>query len=246
MRLTRPAINPNGEGDLATFCGTCAFAPVCLPAGYDKTALAELHCIIEHIGPLAADTHVFRARGTFNAVYAVRAGTVKTFVIDENGREQVLGFHFPGELIGLNAIYPAQYPCSAITLDATTLCRFSFPAMAALAAKVPGIQETLFRLLSQDIGRSSVLVGDYSADERLAAFLVMLADRFEARGYSSTRFTLSMSRSDIANYLRLAPETVSRILRRFQDDGLLRIERRDVELLQPDGMRKLARCVLGR
>lgn len=244
--MRRPAINLEGEGDLATFCGTCAFAPVCLPAGYDKTALAELHCIIEHIGPLAPETHVFRARGTFNAVYAVRAGTVKTFVIDETGREQVLGFHFPGELIGLNAIYPAQYPCSAITLDSTTLCRFSFPAMAALATKVPGIQETLFRLLSQDIGRSSVLVGDYSADERLAAFLVMLADRFEARGYSPTRFTLSMSRSDIANYLRLAPETVSRILRRFQDDGLLKIERRDVELLDPAAVRGLARCVLGR
>ena len=243
---TPRGINPKGEGDAETFCGTCAFAPVCLPAGYDKAALAELHCIIEHVGPFPPDTHVFLARGAFNAVYAVRAGTVKTYVLDESGREQVLGFHFPGELIGLNAIYPAQYPCSAVTLDSATLCRFSFPAMAALATKVPGIQETLFRLLSQDIGRSSLLAGDYSADERLAAFLVTLADRFAARGYSATRFNLSMSRGDIANYLRLAPETVSRILRRFQDDGLIAIDRRAVELTDPARIRQLARCIVER
>ena len=245
MGLPR-GINLKGEGDAETFCGTCAFAPVCLPAGYDKAALAELHCVIEHVGPFPAETHVFRARDPFTAVFAVRAGTVKTYVLDEGGREQVLGFHFPGELIGLNAIYPAHYPCSAVTLDSATLCRFSFPAMAALATRVPGIQETLFRLLSQDIGRSSLLAGDYSADERLAAFLLTLGERFEARGYSGTRFNLSMSRGDIVNDLRLAPETVSRILRRFQDDGLIRIDRRLVEIDDLPKMKHLARCILTR
>ena len=240
----RRAIAPEGEGDEFTFCGSCAFASVCLPNGYDKSALAALHMIIEHVGPFPAETHVFRAHDPFLAVFAVRAGTVKTYVIDDEGREQVLGFHLPGELIGLNAIWSAQYPCNAVTLENATLCRFSFPAMAELATRVPNLQQQLFRLMSKDIVDSSLLGGDFSADERLAAFLVRLSQRYAARGYSPTRFRLTMSRADIANYLRLAPETVSRVLRRFQDEALIDVDRREFELAQPERLAHLARSVL--
>jgi len=240
----RAPINPHGEGDDLTFCGTCAFAPVCLPAGYDKAALASLHTIIEHVGPFPPGHHVFRAHDPFTAIYAVRAGTIKTSLVDDQGREQVLGFYLPGELVGLNAIYPAQYPCDAIALDTLTLCRFSFGAIAQLATRMPDLQQQLFRLLSKDIGTSSLLAGDFSADERMAAFLVGLSRRFAARGYSATRFRLTMSRADIANYLRLAAETVSRVLRRFQDDGLLHIDRRDLELLDAPRIAHIARSVL--
>jgi CRP/FNR family transcriptional regulator len=243
-RLRPRAINPDGEGNDLEFCGSCAFAGVCLPEGYDKSALAELHCLIEHVGPYGADDPVFRVGERFGAVYAVRSGMVKTCLVDDAGREQVLGFHLPGELIGLNGIYAARYPCDAIALDTTTLCRFSFPAMAMLAQKVPRLQEQLFRLMSKDILSASMLAGDFSADERLAAFLVDLADRHARRGLSATRMVLAMPRTDIANYLRLAAETVSRVLRKFQDDGLIVVDRRDVELRQPDALRRLGRSVL--
>jgi CRP/FNR family transcriptional regulator len=233
-----------GEGDAQRFCHTCAFAPVCLPAGYDKTALNQLHCLIEHIGPYAAGEHIFRTGDSFGAVYAVRAGMVKTALVDELGREQVLGFFLPGELVGLNAIYPERYPCNAIALDAVTLCRFSFPAMATLAARLPKLQEQLFRLMSKDIGNASLLAGDWSADERLAAFLLGLSRRFAERGFSPRRFRLTMSRADIASYLRLAAETVSRVLRRFQDDALIVVSRREVELLDSERLAHLARCIL--
>ncbi len=238
------AINPEGEGNEFEFCGTCAFANVCLPEGYDKTSLAELHCLIEHVGPYGANEHVFRLGERFGAVYAVRAGMVKTCLVDEAGREQVLGFHLPGELIGLNGVYAARYPCDAITLDTTTLCRFSFPAMATLAQKLPRLQEQLFRLMSKDILRGSMLAGDFSADERLAAFLVDMADRHARRGLSAVRMVLVMSRTDIANYLRLAAETVSRVLRKFQDEGLIAVDRREVELRDPDALRRIGRAVL--
>lgn len=240
----RRAINPDGEGDEFAFCGTCAFAPVCLPQGFDKAALADLHCLIEHVGPYAAGATIFKFNEAFDAVFAVRGGAIKTFVVDDQGREQVLGFYLPGEVVGLNGVYPARYPCSAVALDTTTVCRFSFPAMATLATRIPGIQQQLFRLMSKDIGQASMLAGDFTADERLAAFLVGMADRFAARGFSATRFRLLMSRADIANYLRLATETVSRVLRRFQDDGLIAVERREVELRDPARLRHLGRSVL--
>lgn len=232
------------DGDALLFCSTCVFGEICLPDGFDKAALEELHCLVEHVGPFRAGDRLFRTNEPFGAIYAVRAGTVKTSLVDEEGNEQVLGFHLPGEMVGLNAIHPARYPCDAIALDTVYVCRFSFPALSTLATRMPDVQQKLFRLLSADIGKASLLSGDHTADERLAAFLITLAERYSARGFSGTEFRLSMARSDIANYLRLATETVSRVLRRFQDQKLIDVDGREVKLLEPAALRQLARCIL--
>ncbi|MCL6618355.1 MAG: helix-turn-helix domain-containing protein [Thermomonas hydrothermalis] len=232
------------DGDELQFCSTCAFSHACLSQGMDKSALRDLHVLVEHAGPFHAGDTLFHEGDPFDAIAAVRAGCVKTRVIDRDGREHVLGFHFPGEIIGLNAIAGDRYPCDAIALDTVMLCRFSFPKISVLATRVPGLQRELFRLLSRDIGRASLLAGDWSAEQRMAAFLVGLSRRLAARGFSATRFQLSMSRTDIANYLRLAPETVSRVLRRLQDEGVLAVDRRDVELRDPDALEALAAPIL--
>ena len=242
-RTTRRAATAD-DGDELRFCSTCAFSSACLDNGYDKSRLHELHILVEHVGPYREGEHIFREGVPFGAIAAVRAGTVKTYVTDRDGRETVLGFFLPGELIGLNAISQDRYPCNAVALDSVALCRFSFPMMATLATRVPGIQQQLFRLLSEDIGKASLLSGDYSAEERLAAFLVTLSRRYAARGFSPTRFSLTMSRTDIANYLRLAPETVSRVLRRLQDAGVIAVDRRELALTDPLRLETLARHVL--
>ena len=232
------------DGDAFTFCSTCAFSQACLSEGMDKRALNDLHVLVEHVGPLHAGDHLFREGDAFEAIAAVRAGTVKTYVVDREGREHVLGFHLPGEVIGLDAIDGEHYPCNAIALDTVMLCRFSFPKIAVLASRLPGLQQHLFRLLSRDIGRAALLAGDWSADQRMAAFLVQFSRRLAARGFSARRFQLTMARTDIANYLRLAPETVSRVLRRFQTEGLLKVDRREVELVGKDTLEALAAPVL--
>lgn len=232
------------DGDALHFCSTCAFSQACLAEGMDKRALMDLHVLVEHIGPFHAGEHIFREGDPFEAIAAVRAGTVKTYVIDRDGREHVLGFHLPGEVIGLNAIDGDHYPCNAIALDTVMLCRFSFPKIAVLATKLPGLQRQLFRLLSRDIGRAALLAGDWSADQRMAAFLVGLSRRLAARGFSPHRFQLTMARTDIANYLRLAPETVSRVLKRFQEEGVLLVDRREVEIVRREKLEGLAGHVL--
>ncbi|HEX7046805.1 MAG TPA: helix-turn-helix domain-containing protein [Gammaproteobacteria bacterium] len=232
------------DGDEFHFCSTCAFSAACLAQGYDKSDLRDLHVLVEHIGPFHKGETLFRTGEPFTAIAAVRAGTVKTSVTDADGNEQVLGFYLPGEVIGLNAIHAAQYPCDAIALDTVVVCRFSFPKMAMLATRMPGLQSQLFKLLSLDIGKAGLLAGDYSADERLAAFLIALSRRFAARGFAPNRFELTMARTDIANYLRLAAETVSRVLRHFQNDGLIHVDRRELTILDREGLEALARKVL--
>ena len=247
----KPAVFPRqdertlaDDGDRLHFCSTCAFSQACLDEGMDKGGLRDLHMLVEHVGPFHAGDHIFREGDPFEAIAAVRAGTVKTYVIDRDGREHVLGFHLPGEVIGLDGIDGDRYPCNAVALDTAMLCRFSFPKISVLAAQLPGLQRHLFRLLSRDIGRAALLAGDWTADQRMAAFLIGLSRRLAARGFSAHRFQLTMARTDIANYLRLAPETVSRVLRRFQQDGLLQVDRRELQLVDRVRLEELAEPVL--
>jgi CRP/FNR family transcriptional regulator len=232
------------DGDALTFCSTCAFSQACLAQGMNKRELLDLHVLVDHVGPFHPGDHVFREGDPFDAIAAVRAGTVKTYVVDRDGSERVLGFHLPGEVIGLDAIDGEHYPCNAVALDTVALCRFSFPRMAELATRLPSLQQHLFRLLSRDIAAATRLTGDWSADQRMAAFLVGLSHRLAARGFSPRRFQLTMARTDIGNYLRLAPETVSRVLKRFQDEGLVVVDRREVELSDVARLEALAEPVL--
>jgi CRP/FNR family transcriptional regulator len=240
----RPSRAAANDGDEFRFCSTCAFSAACLDQGFDKSRLRELHVLVEHVGPFEEGAHIFREGDPFEAIAAVREGTVKTYVNDAEGREQVLGFFLPGEIIGLNAISQARYPCNAVALDAVSLCRFSFPNIAALATRVPGLQQQLFKLLSEDIGKAALLAGNFTADERMAAFLVSLSRRQAARGASPTHLQLAMTRTDIANYLRLASESVSRGLSRLQDAGIVRVDRRHVEITDPARLADLARHII--
>ena len=228
------------DGDEVRFCSTCAFSAACLAQGMDKRDLRDLHVLVEHVGPLAAGSHIFREGEAFNAIAAVREGTVKTWRVDREGREQVLGFHLPGEVIGLSAIDAERYPCNADALDPVQLCRFSFARVATLATRLPGLQRELFRLLSRDIAHAERLAADLPADARLAGFLLELSARTARPGGAVSRLRLAMPRADIANYLRLAPETVSRLFRRFRDESLLQVRGREVEISDRVRLTKIA------
>lgn len=223
-------------------CGTCSLSELCLPMGLHRGDVEKLEELIAPHGPLHAEDHLFRVNDPFRAIYAVRGGCFKTYLVDESGREQVLGFHLPGELIGLDAIWPEKHQCNAVALDTSSVCELPYSEVSQLASQVPSLQQTLFRLLSRDIGDSHTLAGDLTAEQRIAAFLLSLSSRLKLRGYSETHLTLAMPRRDIANYLRLATETVSRVFTRFEKDGMIAVDRRDVRLTDIERLRKLGHC----
>lgn len=212
-------------------CSRCSLAELCLPVGLSQKDMERLDALVETPAPLHADEHLYRVGDSFESLYAVHSGYFKTYVYDDTGREQVLGFHLPGELMGLGGIYPEHHVANAVALDTATVCRLQYNALSALAAQIPGLQKQLFRLMSKDIRGLQALSGDFTAEERLASFLMSLSSRLHLRGYSATEFLLAMKRRDIANYLRLATETVSRVFARFEEDGLISVERRDVRIL---------------
>ena len=247
----RPPRGPSGnttpnpaaanDGDELNFCSTCAFSDACRSQGYgDKGALSELHVMVDHVGPYHAGDYIFRAGETFDSIAAVRAGMVKTFVDDSLGNEQVLGFSLPGEVIGLNAIHGSRYPCNAAALDTVHLCRISFPRISMLASRMPGLQAKLFSLLSAEIGKAAMLAANYRTEERMAAFLLDISSRYARRGFSANRFNLTMTRTEIANYLGLAAETGCRVLRRRSDEEVIAVKQREILLLQPERLALMA------
>ncbi|HSC46698.1 MAG TPA: helix-turn-helix domain-containing protein, partial [Gammaproteobacteria bacterium] len=193
--------------------------------------------------PMHEGDHLFRVGDAFKAVYAVRAGSYKSYTVDSEGREHVLGFHLPGELLGLEAIYPARHVSNAVALDTASVCVLPYDRLQELAGEIGGLRNQLFRLMSKDIADAAALAGDFTAEERIAAFLLGLSRRFQQRGFSSQEFNLTMSRRDIANYLRLAPETVSRVFARFEKTKLIAVKQREIRLLDIARLQELGRCL---
>ncbi len=151
----------------------------------------------------------------------------------------MLGFHLPGEIIGLDAIDQDAHACSAKVLETSAICEIPFSRLEELTASISSLQHQMFRLLSKEISHDTdmlLLLGKKNAEERLAAFLLSMSRRLQKRGLSATDFYLSMSRHEIGNYLGLAVETVSRLFTRFQDDGLMRVDRKHIELLDVDAL----------
>jgi CRP/FNR family transcriptional regulator len=134
-----------------------------------------------------------------------------------------------------------MHTANVVALDTSAVCTLTFESVTSMARHMPELQTELFRIMSARISELETIVGDLSADERIAMFLLSLSERFARRGYSEREFILAMSRRDIASFLRLATETVSRVLARFQKAGLLRVDRKQVRIRDLDELRRVAR-----
>lgn len=223
-------------------CSTCSLRELCLPVGLNPEEMRELDALISQGRPIKRGEGLYRAGEPFRSLYAVRVGFFKSSVISEDGREQVTGFHMSGELMGMDAISTDTHTCDAIALEDSEVCELPFADIEILSRNVPVLQHHLYKVMSREIVRDHgvmLLLGNMKAEERLAAFLLNLSQRFAIRGYSATSFHLRMTREEIGSYLGLKLETVSRILSRFQDQGLIKVQNRLIEIIDHDGIKKI-------
>lgn len=229
--------------DLKIACENCSLSRLCLPMGLDQTDIERLDQIVSRNKPYHRNDYLFREGDVFRGIYAVKTGSIKTYVSREDGSDQVLGFHLPGEIIGLDAIESGTHGCTAKILETTAVCLIPYEKLEKLSVEIPSLQHQMFRLMSREISNESnmlILLGKKNADERLATFLLSLSQRYKQRGFSSQEFNLSMSRNEIGNYLGLAVETISRLFTRFQDEGILKVERKHVELLDIEALKRIS------
>lgn len=177
--------------------------------------------------------YLYRYGAEFTALFGIHAGSFKSVLLTEDGREQVTGFHMAGEMLGLDGIGADHYNGDAIALEDGEVIEIARDALELLVRHEPLLQRELFKMLASEIQRERalmLLLGSMRAEERLAAFLLNLSQRLAVRGYSATRFILRMTREEIGSLLGLKLETVSRILSRFAAERIIRVHNREIEI----------------
>lgn len=229
----------------AVQCSTCNLREICLPCGFTNKDAARLDGLVYTRRSLKRGEALYRAGDDFQYIYAVRTGFFKTTHTLEAGREQVTGFSMAGELLGMDGIGPDHHDCNAIALEDAQVCVIPYARIEQLSREMPGMQRQFHKMMSREIVREHgvmLLLGSMRAEERLAAFLMNLSQRFTARGYSASEFNLRMTRDEIGSYLGLKLETVSRLFSRFQEENLISVRQKSIRIVDTEGLR----AVMGR
>ncbi|WP_110648675.1 fumarate/nitrate reduction transcriptional regulator Fnr [Salinicola peritrichatus] len=237
-----PISGPHRPGS-GTHCRTCSLSSLCLPLALEAQAMEEFDAIIKRRAPLVRGESLCRQGEPFSQVFTVRSGSFKQVVLDHEGEEQITHFYLPGELMGLESIEEGSHAGFIIALERAAVCEIPFHQLDVLTERLPALRNQLYRCMSRGMGEDRRLIRLLtckSADERMASFLLDLARRFERYGYSPATFRLPMSRTDIANYLGLVLETVSRILGRLQQQSLIALKGRELHILQPEALYQLS------
>jgi len=232
--------------ELGAHCAACAVRGMCFPRGLDAVAIRRLDTVAGR-RRIRKKASLYRVGEPFAALFAIRLGTFKTQLLTEDGREQVTGFYMGGEILGADGVGQACHACEATALEDSEVCVLPFSQLDELAHEVPALRRNLYRCLATDASRGQdmmLLLGSMSAEERLAQFLLDIAGRYHVRGYSFSEFVLRMTREEIASYLGLKIETVSRVFSRLHGEGLLQVQGRAIKLLDLGALKRLANATV--
>ncbi len=239
----RPDASQATAGVAKPHCSHCHLREWCLPSGMANNGLDCMDSVVFGRRRIRTGQRLYREGEPFKYLYEVRSGNLKSSLTTAEGLERVSAFHMAGELIGLDGIAEGQHASSTTALEDTEVCAVSYEFLTELTAGNAPLRRTLMQQMSQEIVRELrllVLLGNMTAEERLATFLLNLSQRLAARGYSASDFHMRMTRADIGSYLGLTLETVSRTFSAFQKLRLLEVEQRHIRITDLGRLTRIA------
>jgi CRP/FNR family transcriptional regulator len=231
------------NGNNGVHCCDCRIQKLCIPKSLNEKEMAKLDEIIERSSPTQKGESLFKTKDSLTALYAIRSGSVKSYKLSAEGAEQITAFHFSGEVLGLDAISIGHHTSFSTALETSMICKIPYNALTELAQRCPSLHKKLLRMLSCEIRNVQNIVllhANKNSEQRLAHFIYSLSEEYALRGFSSSEFKLSMSRTDIASFLGLTVETISRLLSRFQKQGLISVTAKYVKILNMQEIINLA------
>jgi len=237
IRMVETAVRSRATSADQARCATCNLRDMCLPRGLDLEGVAAFAEMISTRKRVKRGESLYRTGDAFNAIYAVRMGFFKSRVILDDGRDQVTGFHMPGEIVGMDGIGTERHTTDEIALEDSEVCVIPYARLDE-----PGMQRQLHKAMSRELVRDQgvmMLLGTMRAEERIATFLLNLSQRYAARGFSCSEFHLRMTRDEIGSYLGLSLETVSRLLSRLDDEGVIAVRQKHVVIRDMGALRAL-------
>lgn len=224
-------------------CSQCSLRTLCLSAGISGDDLKVLDSIIRNRRPMKRGDVLYRPGQSLKSLFIVREGAFKTTLTNEEGVLQVIGFHIPGEIMGLDGMASGVYECESRALTNANLCEVLLHELEHVANQIPLLHHQLLKIIGEEIHRDYEhieVLGRKSADERVALFLHGLSGRYRRLGIAGDYLVLPMNREDIANFLGMALETVSRTLSKLHDEGVIQVRGRQIHILDSARMDSLA------
>ncbi len=225
-----PARSCPGAGD----CTACMVRPVAFCAALSPADLPRLAALVRKVG-FAPHQTLFQEGDPASAVFNLLEGTVKLYKSLPDGRTQITGFLSAGDFMGLSS--DGHYAYSAEAVTDVKVCRFQRRDLLALFRDFPHMVERLLTMTSDELAiaqEQMLLLGRKTAQEKVMSFLLALSRRAKRRGRDGRRLTLPMSRADIADYLGLTIETVSRTMTKLRQRGVIRLPRPQDVILSPN------------
>lgn len=230
--INSPALPPHLHvSELRSGCSDCSLVDICFPLSVTASNQLLLKRAVRQLGPYRRGEHVYRQGDPFFAIYAVRKGSLKRVVTDRGGRECVVSFLFKDDVFGLDAISTGIHVSDCVALERTLLCALPYGAVQTFAKHHPNLYAEIIRLMSSEILRLSRTTSAYGAKERTAAFLLALANRLGGKAACVNEVEVQMKRQDIAFYLAMAPETLSRILSDFETRKIIETKGKKITIL---------------
>jgi CRP/FNR family transcriptional regulator len=245
---------PKGSShhESADRCGVyaaCRRCRVSLLCQFQASSAPGVNIVKQH-RRLRRGEFLYRQGDAFQALHTVCSGAIKTVISGGGSRnKRTAGFFIPGELVGAAGLTARRHSTDAVALEATEVSEILFSSVADAMDALPLLRRIMFQILADQLAHDEELlrslVGKKAAVERLGAYLLLLAQRYEARGFSATELPLAMSRNDISNYLGLAKETVCRLLARFAKEGLVSVDAHRLHIHDRERLAQLANGVYG-
>lgn len=223
-----------------TLCQNCRLVELCLPCGLQKIELEQFETIVKNKAPLLSDQYLYQQDDKCQSLFVVKTGSFRSFIYSEDGAEQTIGFYLPGELMGFDGFQHGRFASSSIALETSKVCELPLSQLNELCRLIPSLQSQMLRFLGKEIESDHnqiLLLGHRSAKEKMVTFLLRLSHRYNALGFSKTEFNLTMKRQDIANFLGITNETVSRLLAELNHQGIITINRRNVKINNMDSLK---------
>lgn len=230
--MLNPICKPN--------CLDCGTRYCRLPTGLDGQELALLNTLSKRHINIKRGDYLYRQGQPAQMFYVVTAGTLKSVMLSENGDEAIVGFYFMGDMLGLESLHNHAHLTSAIGLADSQVCEINLESLLDINAKLPKLQRTLLDLISAQLGQQIAGNSKRTALQNLVAFLLTMGNRLGQPYNNTIEFELIMARYDIANYLHLTIETISRLLTRLQIAKLISVQRNHIKLLDINQLQKIA------
>jgi len=231
--------------DFQVSCSNCNLDTICLPRGLSLQEVENLSIVIKNSAALQKGEYIYHQGDAFRGIIAIKSGTAKLISCDNQGNEHIINVLLPGELVGFDGLNQNIHTCSVVALEVMAFCELPFEKLDDLCQKIPSIPKELFRHSSETINETQNLLisSKKSAEEKLALFLINLSDRLKKRGFSSSKFSIPLSRQEMGNHLGLTLETVSRILQQIQKSGIIKVQRKNIEIIDLKALRNLSSAI---